>query len=96
MNLPPEPLEADLEGRIMRGLERLRRDYGITDFLSYQHAGRQRTDRGIAAGLAAPPRADGRGRPALILPAPRQRSCPAAGIVRPGDTVLPTRSPIPA
>src|SRR5215475_7651322 len=36
MNLPPEPIEADLEGRIVRGLDALRRDVGITDFLSYQ------------------------------------------------------------
>jgi DNA-binding transcriptional MocR family regulator len=49
MNLPPEPLEADLEGRIVRGFDRLRRDYGITDFLNYQHAGGSERDRGIAA-----------------------------------------------
>jgi hypothetical protein len=28
MNLPPEPIEADLEGRIVRGFDRLR---GITE-----------------------------------------------------------------
>ena len=49
MNLPPEPVEADLEGRIARGLEGLRRDYGFTDFLNYQQAGGSEADRGVAA-----------------------------------------------
>lgn len=49
MNLPPEPLEADLDGRIARGLEGLRRDYGLTDFLSYQQPGGSETDRDVAA-----------------------------------------------
>jgi DNA-binding transcriptional MocR family regulator len=49
MNLPPSPIEADLEGRIMRGLAALQRDHGFSDFLSYQQAGGSAVDRGIAA-----------------------------------------------
>lgn len=49
MNLPPEPVEADLEGRVARGLAALQRDYGISDFLSYQQAGGSEADRGVAA-----------------------------------------------
>lgn len=49
MNLPPEPVEADLDGRLARGLEGLRRDYGFTDFLNYQQAGGSEADRGVAA-----------------------------------------------
>jgi DNA-binding transcriptional MocR family regulator len=49
MNLPPEPIEADLEGRLTRGLAALRHDYGITDFLSYQQSGGSERDRGVAA-----------------------------------------------
>ena len=49
MNLPPEPIEADLEGRVARGLAALQRDYGISDFLSYQQAGGSEADRGVAA-----------------------------------------------
>src|SRR5262245_32923984 len=49
MNLPPEPIEADLEGRVSRGLAALQRDYGISDFLSYQQAGGSESDRGVAA-----------------------------------------------
>lgn len=49
MNLPPSPIEADLEGRIMRGLAALQRDHGFSDLLSYQQAGGSTVDRGIAA-----------------------------------------------
>lgn len=49
MNLPPEPVEADLEGRVARGLAALQRDFGVSDFLSYQQAGGSEADRGVAA-----------------------------------------------
>jgi DNA-binding transcriptional MocR family regulator len=49
MNLPPSPLEADLEGRIMRGLAAVQRDHGFSDLLSYQQAGGSAADRGVAA-----------------------------------------------
>ena len=49
MNLPPSPIEADLEGRIMRGLAAVQRDHGFSDLLSYQQAGGSAVDRGIAA-----------------------------------------------
>jgi DNA-binding transcriptional MocR family regulator len=49
MNLPPEPVEADLEGRVTRGLAALQRDYGVSDFLNYQQAGGSEADRGVAA-----------------------------------------------
>ena len=48
MNLPPSPIEADLESRIMRGLAALQRDHGFSDLLSYQQAGGSAVDRGIA------------------------------------------------
>src|SRR5262249_25213435 len=49
MNLPPEPIEADLEGRISRGLAALQRDYGLTDFLNYQQSAGSDPERGGAA-----------------------------------------------
>jgi DNA-binding transcriptional MocR family regulator len=49
MNLPPSPIEADLEGRILRGLAALQRDRGFSDLLSYQQAGGSAVDRGSAA-----------------------------------------------
>ena len=48
MNLPPEPIEADLEGRVSRGLAALQRDFGVSAFLNYQQAGGSETDRGVA------------------------------------------------
>jgi DNA-binding transcriptional MocR family regulator len=96
MNLPPEPLEADLDGRIARGLEGLRRDYGLTDFLSYQQPGGSETDRGIAAHwlrrrvrTAAPDRL-------LIFPGTQSA---LVGLLlantKPGDTVLTDRLTYP-
>jgi DNA-binding transcriptional MocR family regulator len=49
MNLPPQPIEADLEGRIARGLAALQHEHGFSEFLTYQHAGGSETDRSTAA-----------------------------------------------
>lgn len=49
MNLPPQPIEADLDGRIARGFANLQRDFGFADFLNYQQAGGSETDRAVAA-----------------------------------------------
>jgi DNA-binding transcriptional MocR family regulator len=49
MNVPPQPVEADLEGRVARGLATLQRDFGVSDFLGYQQAGGSEVDRGIVA-----------------------------------------------
>ena len=65
MNLPPEPVEADLEGRIARGLAALRRDFGLSDFLSYQQAGGSEADRGVAADWLR--RASARPRPSRLV-----------------------------
>src|SRR5882672_9106414 len=89
MNLPPEPVEADLEGRIARGLDGLRRVYGLTDFLSYQQAGGSEADRGVAADwlrkrvrMAAADRL-------LIFPGTQTAlMCLLLSLTRPGDTVL--------
>jgi len=89
MNLPPEPVEADLEGRIARGLEGVRREYGLTDFLSYQQAGGSEADRGVAADwlrrrvrTAAPDRL-------LIFPGTQTALMALLlSLTRPGDTVL--------
>src|SRR5580693_5241454 len=39
MNVPPHPVEAQLEDRILHGLEALRRKSGLTAFLNYQPPG---------------------------------------------------------
>jgi len=89
MNLPPEPLEADLEGRIVRGFDRLRRDYGITDFLNYQHAGGSERDRGIAADWLRR-RVRTAAAPSLLISPGTQTALVALllALVRPGEVVL--------
>ncbi|BAT61795.1 putative HTH-type transcriptional regulator YjiR [Variibacter gotjawalensis] len=49
MNLPPQPLEADLEGRITRGLAALRREFGFSSYLNYRDAGGSADERDAAA-----------------------------------------------
>ncbi len=39
MNLPPQPAEADLDGRVARTLAELRADVGFGTYLTYQHVG---------------------------------------------------------
>ena len=39
MNLPPQPLEADLEGRLTRGIAAIQRDVGFSAHLNYRDPG---------------------------------------------------------
>lgn len=96
MNLPPEPLEADLDGRIARGLEGLRRDYGLTDFLSYQQPGGSETDRGIAADWLRRRVHTVAAERLLIFPGTQTALvCLLLALTRPGDTVLTDRLTYP-
>ena len=96
MNLPPEPIEADLEGRIVRGFDRLRRDYGITDFLNYQQAGGSELDRGIAADWLRR-RVRTAAAPSLLISPGTQTALVALllALVRPGEVVLADRLTYP-
>ncbi len=49
MNLPPQPSEADLDGRVARTLAELRADVGFGTYLTYQHVGGSAAERDIAA-----------------------------------------------
>jgi len=49
MNVPPHPLEAQLEERILQGLETLRRTFGLTAFLNYQPPGGSEPELEVAA-----------------------------------------------
>jgi len=49
MNLPPQPAEADLEGRMLRGLAAIERESGLAAYLNYRQAGGSDDDRGVAA-----------------------------------------------
>jgi DNA-binding transcriptional MocR family regulator len=96
MNLPPEPVEADLEGRVARGLAGLQHDYGITDFLNYQQAGGSEHDRRIAA--------DWLGRRVRVASAERLLISPGTqtalvclllALAKPGEVVLTDRLTYP-
>jgi DNA-binding transcriptional MocR family regulator len=96
MNLPPEPLEADLDGRIARGLDGLRRDFGLTDFLSYQQPGGSETDRGIAADWLRRRVRTAAADRLLIFPGTQPALvCLLLALTKPGDTVLTDRLTYP-
>lgn len=48
MNVPPQPVEADLDGRIMRGLSAIHERAGLSSYLSYQQPGGTEQDRAAA------------------------------------------------
>jgi len=89
MNLPPEPIEADLEGRVGRGLAALQRDFGVSGYLSYQQPGGSDSDRRVAAewlrGRVAGARAD-----RLVVFPGTQTALFSLLLVqtRPGDVIL--------
>ncbi|MBS0519985.1 MAG: PLP-dependent aminotransferase family protein [Proteobacteria bacterium] len=96
MNLPPEPIEADLEGRILRGIEALQRDYGISDFMSYQHAGGSEHDRGVAAAWLKRRISTAAPETLLIVPGTQTAlMCLLLTLTKPGDTVLADRLTYP-
>src|SRR5262249_21945643 len=49
MNLPPQPAEADLEGRIARGIAALSREVGLARYVTYRPAGGSEDERAVAA-----------------------------------------------
>ncbi|WFU74543.1 PLP-dependent aminotransferase family protein [Bradyrhizobium sp. CB2312] len=49
MNVPPHPLEAQLDERIIAGMEALRAQSGLTAFLNYQPPGGSAHEREVAA-----------------------------------------------
>lgn len=96
MNLPPEPIEADLEGRIARGLASLQHSYGITDFLSYQQSAGSEHDRGIAADWLHRRVRTASAETLLLSPGTQTALiCLLLALVRPGDVVLTDRLTYP-
>src|SRR4051812_45060081 len=49
MNLPPQPMEADLEGRLTRGIAAIQREAGFSAHLSYREPGGSDAERAAAA-----------------------------------------------
>lgn len=89
MNLPPQPLEADIEGRITRGLAALRREFGFSSYLNYRDAGGSLEERRAAAAWLRPrvPHADAESM--VIFPGTQAALyCFLTTQLAPGDVVL--------
>ena len=89
MNLPPQPLDADLEGRILRGITSISREDGLSAYLNYREAAGTFAEREAAAGWLKPrvPNAD----PSRLLICPGTQTALSlllAALTSPGDTVL--------
>jgi DNA-binding transcriptional MocR family regulator len=89
MNLPPQPTEADLEGRIARGIAALSREVGLARYLTYRPAGGSEDERAVAAGWLRTrlPAIEGR---RLVISAGTQAALAAllGSLAKPGDVVI--------
>src|SRR6201995_113842 len=89
MNIPPQPVEANLDLRIAQGLATIRAEAGFSAFLSYARPGGSDDERGVAASWLQPrvPHADAErivifpGSQAIIFNA-------LLALASPGDVVL--------
>jgi DNA-binding transcriptional MocR family regulator len=96
MNLPPHPPEADLDGRIARGIAALEREHGFGPYLNYAESGGGLQDRGVVADWLRPRIAG--------TDAERLAICPGAqsaltssllALTAPGDVMLTDRLTYP-
>src|ERR1700722_8637317 len=89
MNLPPQPAEADLEGRVARGIAALSREVGLARYLTYRPAGGSEEERAVAAAWLRTrlPGIDGR---RVVISAGTQAALGAllGSLAKPGDVVV--------
>ncbi len=96
MNLPPHPPEADLEGRIARGIAALEREHGFSAYLNYAESGGSLHDRGVAAEWLRPRIAEANADRLAICPGTQAALCAALlALTAPGDVVLTDRLTYP-
>jgi DNA-binding transcriptional MocR family regulator len=89
MILPPQPLEADLEGRLTRGIAAIQREIGFSALLTYRDAGGSRAEREIAAGWLRSRVADAHGDRLVICPGTQSAlSNLLVTLISPGEIVL--------
>jgi len=89
MNLPPQPLEADLEGRITRGIAAIQREAGFSAHLNYREPGGSESERDIAAQWLRTRIADARGDRLVICPGTQNALFNLlVALTSPGDVVL--------
>jgi DNA-binding transcriptional MocR family regulator len=89
MNLPPQPMEADLEGRLTRGIAAIQREVGFSGHLNYREPGGSETERDIAAAWLRSRIADARGDRLVICPGTQNALFNLLiALTSPGDIIL--------
>jgi DNA-binding transcriptional MocR family regulator len=89
MNLPPQPMEADLEGRLTRGIAAIQREIGFSAHLNYREPGGSEAERDIGAGWLRSRIADARGDRLVICPGTQNALFNLLiALTSPGDIVL--------
>jgi DNA-binding transcriptional MocR family regulator len=89
MNLPPQPVEADLEGRLIRGIAAIQREVGFSAHLNYREPGDSAAERDIAATWLRPCVADAQGDRLVICPGTQNALFNLLVVLtKPGDIVL--------
>ena len=89
MNLPPQPLEADLEGRLTRGIAAIQRDVGFSAHLNYRDPGGSGAERDIAAAWLRSRIAEAGGDRVVICPGTQNALFNLLiALTAPGDVVL--------
>lgn len=89
MNLPPQPLDADLEGRIARGIAGLARETGLSGYLTYRDPGGTPAERAAAAHWLKLRLPQAEAARLLICPGTQSAiSIVLSALTRPGDLVL--------
>lgn len=89
MNVPPQPIEANVEARIAKGLEALRHETGFSAFLNYQEPGGSSEERGTAAAWLRRRVAQARAERLLVYPGNQAAVFNTLlALAAPGDTVL--------
>jgi DNA-binding transcriptional MocR family regulator len=89
MNLPPQPMEADLEGRLTRSIAAIQREVGFSAHLSYRDPGGSGAERDIAAEWLRSRIAEARGDRVVICPGTQNALFDLLiALTSPGDVVL--------
>jgi DNA-binding transcriptional MocR family regulator len=89
MNLPPQPAEADLEGRLTRGIAAIQREVGFSAHLNYREPGGSAAERDIAATWLRPRVANAQGDRLVICPGTQNALFNLLVVLtKPGDIVL--------
>ncbi len=89
MNLPPQPLETDLPGRLVRGIDALRREAGLSGLLTYRDPGGLFDERAAAAHWLRARIPDAAAARLLVFPGTQSILSVLLGLkTAPGDVIL--------